>query len=104
MKKEYAAGKVARSCKGHGQAVLCFDLRKCRKVGWHGRAGRHGGTVLYFDFEISGNSIWHGRALWHGGTVQIGWSSKLDAVFFGVYILACGMYLGTMWVTNKPWL
>jgi len=47
-------GRWHGRARGHGQAVLCFNLRKYRKVGWHGRAGRHGGTVLRLDLKISG--------------------------------------------------
>ena len=71
--------------RGHGEAVLCFNLRKCRKVGWHGRAGRYGGIVLRLDLKISEKWIRHGRAVWHGGTVRTCCLWKLDFHCFGCF-------------------
>ena len=77
LKEEYAAGAVARSCKGAraGRAMLRLEKKadfEGHTVVLFGTGDTHGrvyGTrvtrtvVCRFGLLLQG---WHGRALWHG--------------------------------------
>ena len=80
----------------HGRALVARVTRTvvCMGHGWHARScvGSgcccRDGTVVRYGTGDRASSL----------------DFENEGCFWCFYILACGMYLGVMWVTKKPWL